>query len=106
MIDRCAALTVLLVALFIACDGNPGGDANAGAQVYTTQCGTCHGAGGTGLNTGSPTMSGSDLTQKVPEMSDREIEDAILKGSGDMAPLPLTDEQVEDVTAYMRDKWN
>lgn len=75
----------------------------AGADVFAATCGTapCHGADG---NTpGDPMMLAKDLSEEIPEKTDREIVNIILNGYETMASqATLSDQQVADVLAYVR----
>ena len=66
-----------------------------GKQLYGTYCASCHGADalGTGL--------GPDLLEEVAEESDTELREVIQEGDDDMPPIPLTDEQANEVIAYL-----
>jgi mono/diheme cytochrome c family protein len=70
------------------------GDATTGATVYGSSCAACHAADGTG-------GTGSDLTAAIPGLTDAEIVDTIILGSGDMAPVNLPDQDVADVLAHL-----
>lgn len=72
-----------------------------GQTVFTSVCGTtvCHGADGNTPGTADTVKLGDE----VPEIDDREIIDVIINGEGDMpAQTTLSDQQVADVTAYVR----
>jgi cytochrome c551 len=74
------------------------GDSTNGETVFAT-CATagCHGAGGTG-------GPGPSLAEGVGEHSDGELVNVIILGEGSMpAQSQLSDQQVADVLAYLRD---
>jgi mono/diheme cytochrome c family protein len=74
-------------------------DEEAGADVYDDNCATCHGDDGTG-------DIGSDLTQRVPEMSDDEIVSTVLNGlKGTTMPSfadVLDNQAIADVVAFTK----
>lgn len=112
---RVLALSSTLAA--IACDDGGGGgsmddprtagilmldgDATAGMAVFQV-CSTssCHGADG---NTpGTPDVK--KLSEVIPEDDDHVIVETILKGTGAMpSQAHLSDQQIADVVAYVRD---
>lgn len=71
------------------------GNATAGATVYSQTCASCHAADGTG-------DTGPSLVEHSPLHGDEELLGIILNGSGDMAPVPLEDQEAADVLAYLR----
>ncbi len=93
----------MIVSLFllVACGGTSTdtaaltGDATAGADVFATSCAACHGANGEG-------GSGPAMTDEVPGKTDAEVQDIILNGDGSMAPVPLEDQDLADLIAYLR----
>src|SRR5688500_3436239 len=110
---RVLALSITLAS--VACDGEEAsdhmrtegvlaltGEAAGGMMVFSTVCGTaaCHGADG---NTPG-TAETKKLGEVAPGMSDREIVNTVLKGDGPMPPqTQLTDQEIADVLAYVRD---
>lgn len=75
------------------------GDAAAGETVFTsTACSSaaCHGADG--MSGSAPSLSGV-----VSARSDDQVIDAVLDGKGGMPPQNLTDQQMADVLAWLRD---
>ena len=75
------------------------GDADAGATLYDDNCAICHGDDGLG-------DIGSDLTERIPAMSDEEIVTTVLLGlSGTTMPSfadVLDNQSVADVVAYTK----
>lgn len=71
------------------------GDAAAGATVYNATCAACHGADGN--------VNEAKLTEEIPALTDDEIEDVILNGYDEMPPQGLTEQEVADVIAYLRE---
>lgn len=101
---RYSAVAFLLPVLLAACDGGGTrtddilaltGDAAAGATTYSGTCAACHGADGQG-------GVGAVLTDAVPGLEDADLVDTIILGSGDMAPVSLTDQEVANVVAHLR----
>lgn len=70
------------------------GDTAAGEATFETRCAVCHGADGSG-------GTGPDLNAEVPGKSDSDLLGIMLEGSGDMAPVGLTDQEAADVLAYI-----
>lgn len=85
-------------AAMAALAGCGGPDADHGATVYTASCAACHGSDGTGAVAGV-----ADLTVRVAEMTDAEIEDNVNNGGGDMAAVPLSEDDLADLLAYLRE---
>lgn len=77
----------------LALDGDP----ENGAAVYSSTCGTsaCHGS--TGTNGPAP-----DLREHLDHHDDEDVASVIVGGSGDMPAQNLSDQDVADVLAYMR----
>jgi mono/diheme cytochrome c family protein len=94
-------LPVLLLSLMIALGK---GDATKGKTVFN-RCAICHGSSGDGNE-----AIGKALGVKMPVLGSQEIqalEDAavkkiILEGKGKMQALKLSDEEIEDVLAFVR----
>ncbi len=94
---------LLLLPLLVACKGDDGstdtapleGDAANGAELYTSNCSSCHGADGEG-------SFGPALQGLTDDASDAELSDVILNGEGeDMPGFNFTDQEVADVIAHM-----
>ncbi len=74
------------------------GDVAAGETVFATcAISSCHGADG---NSGS---AGISLSDEVPEHPDDHLISYVLGGTGSMPAQNLTDQQMADVLAYLRD---
>jgi mono/diheme cytochrome c family protein len=73
------------------------GDTAAGMSIYSTSCGSCHQADGSGG------AAFPDLTAYVPTASEEEVLIAIMEGGAGMAPYEDTfdDQQLADVLAYV-----
>jgi cytochrome c551 len=71
------------------------GDATNGGTVFGDTCAVCHGADGSGV-------SGPALTGKVGGMSDEDLVDVMLSGTGSMPAQSLTNQEAADVLAYLR----
>ena len=98
------ALLLALPALLAACGASAkdtagtstGTDASAdGAALYATYCASCHGASGQG------TASAPGLDGEIDD-SDAELRDTILNGDGSMPPVPVPDEDLPALIAYLR----
>lgn len=77
-----------------------GGSADEGQQVFTDNCGTCHGLNGGGGN------GGPDLTA-LPDAKDVEaVVKQVTNGGGGMPAFggQLSDKQIADVAAYVAEK--
>jgi len=74
------------------------GSASAGSVVFAQECSECHGASGTGG------QSGSNLQSFAPTYTDLELAGIMLNGYGDMPALEryLTDQEAADVIAHLR----
>lgn len=113
----------LLSLLLSACDGPPGGrDANPfhlppegfvgsiakGADSYSQNCQSCHGAGALGTNQGPPLVH---KTYNPSHHADLAFHLAVKNGVrshhwqfGDMKPMPgVSPEAVGNIVAYVRD---
>jgi hypothetical protein len=78
-------------------DIDSGADLAAGEAVYMATCGSeyCHGYNGVD-------GSAPDHPDVIPELSDEELQDIILNGTGVMGAQILTDQELEDVMLYLR----
>ena len=93
---------LLLLPFLVACEGGekadsglPEGDATAGADLYTSNCSSCHGADGEG-------GFGPALTHSTHELSEADLADVIVNGQGDDMPgFNVSDQEVADVIAYL-----
>lgn len=92
----------LIAPLWIA--GAEKGDPARGKEVYK-RCSVCHGETGDG-NPAIAKAYGVSMkplgAKAVQSMTDDAIRKVILEGKGKMQRLTLTDEEVEDVIAYLR----
>ena len=76
------------------------GDADMGRTLYGDECARCHSDDGEGVNAAPfPTV--------VPESSDEELVENILRGPGYMPNFvnSLDSQQVADIVAHMRATW-
>jgi mono/diheme cytochrome c family protein len=81
------------------------GDAAAGKTAYNTRCKVCHGPEGKGGTPVMKTQGGekTDLTSKeVQAKSDAELKKLAVGGYNKKKPLKLTDQQLDDVVAFVR----
>lgn len=71
-------------------------DHDAGAEQYQRTCQACHGADGAG------TLSGADLTARLPLLTDEEVVSTVLNGKGNMDSFALLkNQQIADVVHYV-----
>jgi mono/diheme cytochrome c family protein len=71
-------------------------DAGAGADSYARVCQACHGPDGTG------TLSGADLTERLPMLTDEQVVRTVLDGKGNMdSYASLTNQEIADVVAHV-----
>jgi cytochrome c551 len=73
-----------------------------GAEVYSRTCENCHGEDGTArvqLNG----VAASDLTEVLPLLSNDALHEVIANGVGEMPRQDLSDREIDDVIAYLRD---
>jgi cytochrome c len=125
---RGVAILVGFLLLLSACgeDGEPGGAGEAGAgaadeagaagaadpergeQLFAANCAACHGPVGEGTTTGPPLVH---VIYEPGHHSDASFHVAVQRGvqahHWDFGPMPpvsgLSDEQVEDIIAHVRD---
>jgi mono/diheme cytochrome c family protein len=74
-----------------------GGDAEAGATVFSENCSVCHGATGHGGN------GGPDLTTMPKAQEQASAEEQVTDGGGGMPPFKgtLSEEEISNVAAYV-----
>ncbi|HEX5013446.1 MAG TPA: c-type cytochrome [Candidatus Limnocylindrales bacterium] len=73
-----------------------GGDVSRGFQLYTANCAACHAATGAGNAVG-----GGFAAVGLGDATDQQIAEAVIIGPGVMPPFQLTDEEREDLIAYI-----
>ena len=97
----------VIVGLFAATTlvgcGDP--DPEAGHEVYTQTCATCHGEeGDQGTVTGS--TAAPDLADEVPEQSDDALITIIENGFGEMPAQAVNPgKDMDNLVAYLRQKF-
>jgi ubiquinol-cytochrome c reductase cytochrome c subunit len=74
-----------------------GGDVSKGFQLFTANCAACHAATGAGNAIG-----GGFAAVGLGNATDQEIAQAIVIGPGVMPPFRMTQEQRDDIIAYIR----
>ena len=109
-----AAVTAALVLFAAACSGAPAtsepappAGSGAGADLYQSNCASCHGANLRGTDKGPSHLS---IVYEPNHHSDDAFRSAILNGAqqhhwnfGDMAPITgLDNDAIDDVIAYVR----
>jgi mono/diheme cytochrome c family protein len=86
------------------------GDATRGQQEFSTSCGSCHGANGSGAQKSNGERVGSIVDPSyLALVSDQAIRSFILAGMPDQgmpdwrsdSGAPMTDQQVTDIVAWM-----
>ena len=76
------------------------GDPFAGSAIYAEHCVGCHGGDGSGEVAGTPSFRGGALMSK----GEFELRDRVRNGKDLMPRFEgiLTDEEIQDVVAYIR----
>lgn len=99
MLVRVIPGLLLFVCLFYSC-ALFAGDVFNGRDVYMRECMACHGSAGEGSMPGLPNFKESNTLFKT----DNQLIDIIRDGRGIMPSFGglLTDEDVRDVTSYLR----
>ena len=89
-------LSFLLLLSLPAFAGNP----MVGAGLYTKHCANCHGANGKAILDGAPDLHINQLMSKT----DEQLANTVKMGRGTMPSYQglMTEEQIEDVIAYLR----
>ena len=93
MNHACLLVTFLLTACGSSATDGLVGDPAEGANVYAANCASCHGVNGEG-------GVGPALAGEAEETA--ELEDIILNGEGEMPAIPLEDQELADVIAYLQ----
>ena len=96
-------LVISLLPLFLI--GADKGDAAKGKGIFVSRCSVCHGESGEGKE-----AIGKMLGVKMPVLSSKEVQsldDAahkkiISEGKGKMKPVSLSDQEMNDVVAFLR----
>jgi mono/diheme cytochrome c family protein len=70
----------------------------AGEAVFSETCANCHGPTGT-------EGTAPSLLEEVPEHSDERLVEIIQFGEEDMPPIQITDQEIADVLAYVRQEF-
>lgn len=98
-----ALILTLLLTVVAACGGgddasDPSGYGEVeGGQVYLDHCQYCHGYDGGG------TTAGPALVPYARALSQDDVIDTVLLGSGDMDPTPVDGADAETVAAFVLD---
>ena len=66
-----------------------------GQELYTDFCASCHGADARG-------GSERGIDRDVVNMPDADLVRIILNGAGDMAPVPVSEDEAYAIVAYIR----
>jgi cytochrome c553 len=105
MRSRCTiwiVLLVLTVPLLLLAAAK--GDVDNGKEVFS-RCSTCHGDSGEGKEAIAK-MFGVTMPQlgskEVQSLDDAALKKVIVEGKGKMRPVSLSDQEIEDVIAFLR----
>lgn len=99
------AVVIALAVLGVGIAAAQSSGAEKGAQVFKTKCAMCHGQDGKGQTAMGKANNLKDLASSdVQNVHDSELKNIIENGKGKMPAYKgkLTDEQVEQVVAYIR----
>jgi mono/diheme cytochrome c family protein len=75
------------------------GSIEQGRLLFNSECALCHDEDGSGKEIGP------DIRQEITKISDTQLVNLVLGGSGQMLPLDFTPQQMADVLAYVRQKF-
>ena len=80
-------------------------DTAKGKEVFVGRCATCHGQGGEGKEAIAKmfkvTMK-SLAAREIQDKKDNVLKNVVLKGSGKMRPVAVSDLEATNVVAYLR----
>ncbi len=99
-INKGRVIVLLLMLMVAPLNSVFAGDVFHGKEIYTRYCAGCHGSSGEGLMPGMP-----DFTQGERLLrTDRDLIDSVRIGNGVMPAFNgmLTDDEIENVVAYLR----
>jgi mono/diheme cytochrome c family protein len=81
-----------------------GGASDAGKQVFEQACSVCHNlTAETKIGPGLAGLYGRDMLPNGNPVNDENLKVWIRTGGGAMPGLPLTDEQLSDVVAFLKE---
>jgi alcohol dehydrogenase (cytochrome c) len=88
----------LLLSLALSASGQAEQAANPGQRTFDTRCAPCHGANGTGGDTGPP------IASRLPSRDDKALAAFIRAGAParGMPPQPIADPDMADLLKYLR----
>jgi cytochrome c6 len=92
--------------LMVALAGSARAENAAGKDLFASKCAICHGADGSGKTGMGKTLKIRDLrSAEVQKQPDADLKTIIAKGKGKMPAFEgkLTGEQIDQVTAYIRE---
>jgi cytochrome c oxidase cbb3-type subunit 3 len=81
------------------------GDAAKGKEIFSHRCAMCHGNSGEGKEAIAKMFHVKMLpfeSKEVQSKSDAVLRKDILEGNGKMKPVKLSDQEVNDVVAFLR----
>jgi mono/diheme cytochrome c family protein len=98
-------MNLAVVMIAIAGTAAAAGAQSSGADVYKAKCVMCHAADGSGSTPAGKSMKVEPFTAPdLVKASESDLVSLITNGKGKMPAYAgkLTDEQIKDVTAYIR----
>ena len=78
---------------------NGGGDNNSGGDLYVQKCVNCHGQDGEGSDS-APALAG-----EIDTLTDSELTDVLLSGTGDMPAPGLSEADAATLLTWLRNAW-
>jgi mono/diheme cytochrome c family protein len=98
-------IALVIWSLSLLTMGAEKGDAAKGKQVFTSRCSVCHGESGEGkeaigkaYGVTMPVLG----SKEVQSLDDADIKKIISQGKGKMKPVSLSDQEMNDVVAFLR----
>jgi mono/diheme cytochrome c family protein len=98
------AIPLAVSLLSIGLVGAEKGDAAKGKEVFMSRCSVCHGESGEGKEAIGK-MFGVKMpvlgSKEVQSLDDAELKKIISQGKGKMKPVNLSDQELNDVVAFL-----
>ena len=79
--------------------GDNGGGNNSGGDLYVQKCVNCHGQDGEGSGS-APALAG-----EIDTLTDGELTDILLSGTGNMPDPGLSESDAEILLSWLRNAW-
>lgn len=101
-------LLALVVPFFGACSREPASPSERGRSIFMRNCSGCHGVDGRGAGRGAPVVEPPPRNLTDPafhaQRTDEQLVFVLRNGKGNMPPFGfiLSDQQLQDVLAYLR----